>query len=169
MTVGTIYYAKQGHTYVLKFVGEIRYTMSCSLDRFLERLFERSDYDEIAIDLTETTTIDSTNLGLLAKIANVVRRRFNRKPPLHSTNRDVNQVLDSMGFDDVFDLCYEPRCAECPKTIRRLEVNEPSREEMARTLLDAHCALSDLNEQNRLEFKNIVGALQQRQTANSSS
>lgn len=169
MTVGAIFYAKQGHTYILKFVGDIRYTMSCSLDRFLERLFERDDFDTIAIDLTETTAIDSTNLGLLAKIANFARRRFNCKPPLHTTNRDVNQVLDSMGFDDVFELCYEPSCADCPKGVRRLEVDEPGRDEMARTMLDAHCLLSDLNEQNRIEFKNIVGALQQRQTAGSTS
>jgi anti-anti-sigma factor len=162
MAIGAIYYAKQDGAYILKFVGDIRYTMSCALDRFLDRLFKGSDFDSIAIDLTETTAIDSTNLGLLAKIANHSRTRFDRKPLLLSTSGNINAVLDSMGFDDVFDMCRETNCANCPRIARMLEIVEPSKEEMARTMLDAHCVLSDLNEHNQREFKQVVGALRSR-------
>ena len=162
MSVGAIYYAKQGRTYVLKFTGDIRYTMSCSLDQFLERLFEEDDFDEIAIDLTGVTGIDSTNLGLLAKVANQMRRRSPARPSLHSTNPDVNQVLLSMGLEDVFELCFDTDCRHCPKTTRLLAIGEPGKEEMARTMLDAHCVLSDLNEDNRREFRQVVGILRRR-------
>lgn len=161
MTNGAIYYAKRDATYVLKFVGEIRCTMGCALDEFLNRLFTRKDFDGIAIDLSDTVTIDSTNLGLLAKIANFMHSRFHRKPLLISTNADVNAVLDSMGFDDVFEIC---RCdGSCRlNDAELLQIDEPSRGAMARTMLDAHHTLSNLNEYNRREFKSVIGALRKR-------
>ncbi len=166
MTVGTILYARRQRTYILKFVGEIRYTMSCSLDQFLKQLFKRSDYDAITIDLTDTTSIDSTSLGLLAKVANFTRRRFGTKPTLYSHNCDVNRVLDSMGLDDVFELHCEPCEQGCPlEETQQLEVSEPDSQTLARTLLDAHCTLSDLNDSNRLEFRDIVGVLRQQQAS----
>ncbi len=165
MTVGTVLYAKHDNTYILKFVGEIRYTISCALDQFLRQLFERCDYNAITIDLTETTSIDSTSLGLLAKIANFTRRRFGRKPSLYSSNTDVNRVLDSMGLDDVFELHCEPCDGSCPPEAERLEVSEPDTKDMARTILDAHCALIDLNEKNKVEFRDIVGILRQQQVS----
>ncbi|MDX1606666.1 MAG: STAS domain-containing protein [Candidatus Competibacterales bacterium] len=168
MSVGAIYYAKQGRTYVLKFIGDIRYTMSCSLDQFLERLFDDSDFDAIAIDLTGVTAIDSTNLGLLAKVANQMRRRSSTKQSLHSTNPEVNQVLLSMGLEDVFELCFDNDCRSCPKTIRLLQISDPSKDEMARTMLDAHCVLSDLNDNNRREFRQVVSTLRRRTSGASS-
>ncbi|NIW77982.1 MAG: anti-sigma factor antagonist, partial [Calditrichae bacterium] len=71
---------------MLKFSGDIRYTMGCSLDDFLKKLFKRSDFETILIDLTETRSIDSTSLGLLAKIANFMQHQFHQKAPLVSTN-----------------------------------------------------------------------------------
>ena len=165
MTVGTVLYAKHNHTYILKFVGDIRYTISYSLDQFLRQLFERYDYDAITIDLTETTSIDSTSLGLLAKVANFTRRRFGRKPPLYSNNSDVNRVLDSMGLDDVFELHCEPCEDNDSLDAEQLEVSEADTKDMARTILDAHCTLRDLNEKNRIEFRDIVGILRQQQAS----
>ena len=155
--MGEIFYGKQGSSYVLKFVGDIRYTLSCSLDGFLDRLFKQTDYDQIMVDLTETTHIDSTNLGLLAKIANFVRARFSRKPYLVSTNDNINQVLDSMGFDDVFDRCGD--CQNCAESAAKLEDCHSSKARVAQVMLDAHTALCNINEHNRQEFKDVVGAL----------
>ncbi len=161
MTSGAIYYAKRDTIYVVKFVGDIRCTMSCALDEFLNRLFARGDFDRIAIDLTETTTIDSTNLGLLAKVANFMHGRFHRKPLLISTNDDVNAVLESMGFEDVFEICQcDGNCHLGDAEL--LQIDEPSRTAMARTMLDAHRTLSDLNDYNRQEFKSVIGALRKR-------
>lgn len=161
MTNGAIYYAKRDATYVVKFVGDIRCTMGCALDEFLDHLFGRNDFDTITIDLSEASTIDSTNLGLLAKVANFMHGRFHRKPLLISTNGDINAVLDSMGFDDVFELCRKDGDGRL-QSGEPLEIAEPSKHAMARTMLDAHRTLSDLNENNRQEFKSVIGALRKR-------
>ncbi|MBK9950073.1 MAG: STAS domain-containing protein [Candidatus Competibacteraceae bacterium] len=101
---GAAFYVKQGTTYILKLVGDMRYTMGCALADFLDGLFTHADYDDIVVDLTETHSIDSTSLGLLAKIANFNRQRFAHQTTLLSTNPDVNQILETMGFYEIFTI-----------------------------------------------------------------
>lgn len=159
MDTGAVFYGKQDHTYILKFVGDIRYTLGYSLDTFLNRLFEKKDFDDILIDLTETTAIDSTSLGLLAKVANFMRDRFDKKTTIISSNEDVNQVLDSVDFYEVFTICEE--CRADVGGAKQLPISQAPQEEMAKTLLDAHNVLSELSEDNRIRFKDVVEALKE--------
>ena len=79
MATGNLYCAKHAGGAVPKFVGQIRYTLgdgyrvSSSLESFLDTLFERKDFQAIRIDLTQTTSTDSANLGLLAKVGRFAR------------------------------------------------------------------------------------------------
>lgn len=157
MDAGTVLYAKQETTYVLKFVGEIRYTMGCSLENFLNQLFARHDYDDILIDLTEATTIDSTCLGLLAKIAIVVKSRFGRKTTLVSCNADINQILDGVGFAAVFNICDDREATVA--AYRQLPSLDPDKAQLTRILFEAHQILSELNEDNRHKFKSVLEVL----------
>ena len=59
---------KQG-IYVLKFIGEIRLNLCSTLDNLVESITQDPEFKTVVIDLTETEIIDSTTLGLLAKIA----------------------------------------------------------------------------------------------------
>ena len=157
MTAGKAFYAKQGNTYVIKLVGEIRYTMGCSLDDFLSQLFERSDFDDIIVDLSEVTCIDSTNLGLLAKIANFMQARFAKKTTLVSTNNDINQLLGNVGFQEVFNICDD--CLIPTETTLQLAVSDPSKATLTKTMFEAHSILSKLNDKNCQVFKSVVEAL----------
>lgn len=154
MDEGAAFYAKQGHSYILKLVGDIRYTMGCSLGDFLDDLFEQTDYDDIVVDLTQTHSIDSTSLGLLAKIANFISERFQRKTTLFSTNPDVNQVLDIMGFYDIFDI--RDTSETISESLQQLAIKEPGKEELTQIVFEAHRTLSELNPQNQETFKGVV-------------
>ncbi len=103
MGEGQILYAKVSNTYVLKFSGDVRYTICAPLSAFIKQL-QQQEFDDILIDLTETEGIDSTNLGLLARIANLVQDRFHRKTTVVSTNANVNRILETVGFYDVFTI-----------------------------------------------------------------
>src|SRR5512143_570812 len=102
MTAGQAFYAKQGDTLIIKLVGDIRYTMSCSVDDFLEQWFAKENGDKMQIDLSAVECIDSTSLGLLAKAANFMHTRFGNKVTLTSPNPDITQLLDNVGFTTVF-------------------------------------------------------------------
>lgn len=157
MEDGAAFYVKQGGTYVLKLVGDIRYTMGCALGDFLDGLFARADYDDIVVDMTQTHSIDSTSLGLLAKIANFSRSRFAHKTTLLSTNPDVNQVLDTMGFYDIFNIRDTGETISA--TLQQLATQEPCKDDLTRIVFEAHRTLSELNPRNQEAFKNVVESL----------
>lgn len=157
MRDGSAFYTKQGTTYIVKLVGDIRYTMGCALGDFLDELFARADFNDIVVDLTETQSIDSTSLGLLAKIANFSRGRGrdrDRKTTLLSTNPDVNQVLETMGFGEIFDIRDSGETIS--ETLRQLAITEPRKDDLTRIVFEAHQTLSDLNPYNQETFKGVV-------------
>lgn len=157
MSEPKILYTKQGNIYIIKFVGDIRYTMAYALDEFLNKLFRDTDYNGILLDLTEVTCIDSTGLGLLAKVANFVRDRFETQTTLVSTNRDINHILNSVGFYEIFHICDEiPVKAE---TLQPIPNKNLSKSGLSKTLFDSHHTLSQLNSKNRETFKDVIGIL----------
>lgn len=163
MQSGRILYAVHNGTYVLKLVGEVRVPMCASLDTFLEKMFLDHDLHAVLIDLTQTTAIDSTSLGLIAKISVFLQGKLKRKPVILSTNSDVNRILHSMGFEQVF-VILETATANQGK-LDELPSVEQSQNELTRNVIEAHRILMGLNEQNQETFKNLVDALEAEQQA----
>jgi anti-anti-sigma factor len=160
---GQILYAKVSNTYVLKFYGDLRYTICAPLSAFIKQL-QQLEFDDILIDLTEAEGIDSTNLGLLACIANLVQDRFQRKATVVSTNANVNRTLEIVGFYDVFTIDdQQPLPAVDARDLPRVTDQE---REIADAILKAHRTLAQLNEANREMFRSVVDALESELAAN---
>ena len=158
MEAGAAFYLKQGSTYILKLVGDVRYTMGCALGDFLDGLFAQADYDDIIVDLTETHSIDSTSLGLLAKIANFNRQHFAHSTTLLSSNPDVNQILENLGFYEIFNI--RDTGENISAALRQLAIPEPcSKDALTRIVYEAHRALSEINPRNQDAFKSVVDNL----------
>ena len=158
MESGAAFYIKQGNTYVLKLVGDVRYTMGCALGDFLDGLFAQADYDDIIVDLTDAHSIDSTSLGLLARIANFSHEHFAHKTTLLSTNPDVNQILENLGFYDIFNIRDTGETISA--TLRQLAIPDPcSKEALTRIVYEAHRTLSELNPNNQDAFKSVLDSL----------
>ena len=158
MKDGQILYAKVGSTYILKFTGDIRYTICAPLTTFITQLYGRDGYDDIVIDLTEADSIDSTNLGLLARIANLMDDRFGCRTTMVSTNENVNRTLETVGFFDVFTI--DDGHDSFVDDLQALPGGSSTEEEMARAILQAHRTLSELNDSNREMFRNVVEGLE---------
>ena len=75
MSTGRIQFAEMDGTFVLKFIGEIRLTLCSALDATIEKIFSSLNFSSIVIDLTESRSIDSTTLGLLAKLSILSRQK----------------------------------------------------------------------------------------------
>ena len=158
MREGQILYAKIEDTYVLKFSGDVRYTICAPLSAFIKQLKGQQGFDDILIDLTETEGIDSTNLGLLARIANLMQERFHRKSTVISTNPNINRTLEAMGFYDVFNI--DTQYSSPAVHGRSLPMVEEKEQEIADAILQAHRTLAQLNETNREMFRSVVEALE---------
>ncbi|MGM0575428.1 MAG: STAS domain-containing protein [Myxococcota bacterium] len=163
MADGDILYATHDGLCILKLIGDIRYTtgpaavISRSLNIFLDNLFEHEEFDHVLVDMTETTAIDSTNLGVLARLVTYMQERDAERPTLLSTRPDITRTLESIGFDRVFTIIEEPR--DLDHELERLPQVEGSQREMLEIVLDAHRRLMELNEDNREMFAPAVELL----------
>lgn len=144
--------------HVLKFVGDVRVTLGNTIDRYLEELLCCRSFRSVVIDLRETTGIDSTSLGLLAKIAIATEEKFGIVPTIISDNPDITRVLVSMGFDKVFVIVDKPVCSMTQ--LAELPIHALSECDMRKKVLEAHHLLMTLNEGNRLKFRDLVSALE---------
>ncbi|MBP0049480.1 STAS domain-containing protein [Marinobacterium sp. AK62] len=158
MSDGAIYYACRDGHYVLKFFGDVRLTLCSTIERHLDSVLERDNITDSLVDLTETDNIDSTSLGLIAKLAIKAEKKGMPKPTLVSTSEDITRVLLSMGFDQVFVLVPELPSDRCE--LKQVPFVQESEEEVRARILDAHKVLSELNDSNREAFKDLVATLE---------
>lgn len=158
MTTGKIQFAEAQGTFVLKFIGDVRLTLCAALDAYIEKIFSVLSFKAIVIDLTETECIDSTSLGLLAKLSILSRQKVGFLPTLVSNHEDMNRLLQSMGFDQVFNIVPEstPTCEE----LQDLPAQMLSEDKVKHKVLEAHRILMDLNDSNREAFRDLVSALE---------
>lgn len=159
MSTGKILAADYRHMAMLKFVGDVRVLMSSTLDAYCSGLYRRPILDAMLIDLTETRGIDSTALGLLAKMAIQLRNRFNVIPTIVSTNPDITRTLKSMSFDLIFKIVDHVPKPQQPQQYNELQQAKESEDTVREKVIDAHLTLMTLSEENRLEFQDLVQAL----------
>ena len=158
MSSGTIQFAEQNGTFILKFVGEVRLTLCSVLDATIEKIFNASNFSTIVIDLTETSSIDSTTLGLLAKLSILSRQKVGLLPTVVTTHPDITRLLESMGFDQVFNIVNKP--LPCPECLADLPSQDQSEEVVRSKVLEGHRILMGINDSNREAFRDLVSALE---------
>lgn len=158
MSSGKIQFAEHDGTFVLKFVGEIRLTLCSSLDTTIEHIFAASNFSSIIIDLTETASIDSTTLGLLAKLSILSRQKVGLLPTVVTTHADISRLLESMGFDQVFNIVDQP--LPCPEILTDLPAQDQSEALVKAKVIEAHRILMDLNDSNHESFRDLVNVLE---------
>jgi len=161
MSTGKIQFAEKGGVFALKFTGEIRLTFCSALDAAIEQIFSAPNFSSIVIDLTETRSIDSTTLGLLAKLSILSRRKIGLLPTLVTTCPDITRLISSMGFDQVFNIVSQPVLE--PEALMELPAQDQSEETVKAKVIEAHQILMSLNESNRETFRDLVSVLERAQ------
>lgn len=162
MEQGSVLHANHEGVHVLRFLGDIRYPLSPSVDRFLQRLFAAGLPAGFVVDLTETKSIDSTNLGLVARIAERMRKGGGSRVTIVCDQPDINYVLTGMGFDAVFRIVESSK--PLPGEVQVLTESEADCNAVADVVLQAHRMLMAMNEHNREMFRDVVAAIEQERT-----
>ena len=160
MIPGKIQFAENQGTWLVKLCGEIRLTLCQALETFLEKVTSDPEFCSIIIDASEASTIDSTVLGLLAKLSIKTQHLFNLMPVLISTRWDITRILLSMGFDKIF-IIVEHMDKSVAFSMHDLG-SDISNDEQAnqQRVLDAHRTLMSLNDNNRKAFRELVEQLE---------
>jgi anti-anti-sigma factor len=155
MPDGRVTHSHKDDVHVLHYSGRVDYTLAPALQRYLDRLFEGAPVGGFVFDLREASLLDSTNLGLLARVAERVRACCGRRCALVSTSDDITDVLRSMGFEEIFDIVADdPAIKGAPD--EEIAIERPSQDDLMRTMLEAHRTLVTLNDKDREKFQDVV-------------
>jgi anti-anti-sigma factor len=174
MNTGKIFISDQSDTYLLKFVGDVRLTLSASLSHYLDTLLENSHVKQVIVDMLEAEGADSTTLGLIAKLGLHCRKHYSINVQLFCHNPSILRTLECMGFDEIIDIFSQsPEINGELRTFNALretskEASEEVLEETADTkidklreqVLESHKVLRQLNPENSVEFSDLIKALE---------
>lgn len=164
MTQGHVTHAEKQGVHVLRYFGAVNFMLAPGLQRFVEHLIHDGNVSGLVFDLTSAESLDSTNLGLMARVNEQLRCSGAANSVIISSNEDIDTVLRSMGFDQMFDLVPADGDGDghAPAEVSSEDVPAvvPSSGELRRVMLDAHHALVRMSEAGRLEFEPVVACLE---------
>ncbi len=156
MSKGRYLYRRDGARVFFKMKGYLKFTESFGLDHLIDTLLGQ-EIDQVLIDLNDVTYIDSTNLGIIARIAEAMRQKKSTLT-IFSGNDDVNDILASVGFDKVCLILNEHEDLRNLEEISSLDVQG---KEMAESMIRAHRKLIEMNDGNREIFQDIIELMEE--------
>jgi anti-anti-sigma factor len=158
---GKILVSEHDSSYVIKLTGDVRVTLCTSLSKYMDAIFHTDKISEVVVDMINAEGVDSTTLGLLAKLAIHCNNRYQLKPVVFCPDESLYQTLMVMGLDDVFDITQS--VPERSDVCEELAVITPSIDESREQVLEAHRLLSSFNERNKQEFIDLIRTLEESQ------
>ncbi len=160
MSNGRVLMASHQGKYVIKLTGDVRMTLCTTIDSCLNTMVLDPAFTSVTVDVTEADGIDSTSLGLLAKISRLAAPIMGHIPLLISSHRDITRIIESMGFKDrVFTIVQHKELAEAAN-LQEADIT-PLDENIARDrVIEAHKILMSLNENNRQAFRELVEGIE---------
>lgn len=158
MRSGQILVADHEGVYVIKMTGDVRLTLCISFDQFIDAMLAAPNFSSVLFDLSEADAVDSTTLGLMAKISLLAQEKCNIVPVILATNDSIKRILDTMGFADIFTIVNQLSVNIQPeKSLDSLPADE---NQVKETVIEAHKILMGLNEKNNETFRNLVVMLE---------
>ncbi|HEY3494850.1 MAG TPA: STAS domain-containing protein [Polyangiaceae bacterium] len=153
-------YARAGDAVVLALQGRVHYAFGSRLRAFFDELSERLRGAKLFVDLRSVEAIDSTGMGLLARLGLAARER-GRGAVIVCSNDDVCLCLHSAAFGELFE--FSERwpfdetlvLGEVP-----LGASGVTEEQLGPVMLEAHRDLAALSDQNRRTFADVIAALE---------
>lgn len=157
---GAIYTARIDAIEYIKFKGTIRYSHCSGLEAHIENLFNKKDFEDIAIDMVEARVLDSTALGLLARISIEQNKQTKRKPVILIAEGELLNILNRVCFDQVFNIVLSDSLST-GHNFEQLSNDEDDENKTLQRVVKAHQDLARLADENASLYKDITNALKQ--------
>lgn len=159
---GKILAARIDSVEYIRFVGVIRYSNCAGLEAHIENIFSKPDFSEIAIDLELAEMLDSTALGLLARISIELKKSSENKPVIFIQKGELAHILKRVCFDQVFNIVAKSNGADNLNFVELASISK-NEEEVLACVVDAHRSLAEISESNKQYFTDITQALTKRE------
>jgi anti-anti-sigma factor len=159
MASGHVTHAERDGVHVLRYFGRVDYMSAPAIKRFTDDLVGQK-LCGLVFDLSEAENLDSTNLGLLARVADRALNRCGCRSVIVSTREDINCVLTSMGFDQIFTIVRDPTPVTQTAAGDELESTPTAEVELRNVMIEAHRMLMGMSEAGRVQFEDVVKCLE---------
>ena len=159
MGSGDVLVAEHQGGHLLKFTGDIRVNLCGALDEHIEKIVSDKCVDDVTIDLLDADGLDSTALGLLAKLSIHCQRDRGFTVKVFCNNVNILRVFEAMGFYEIFTISSKASDSKMNVMLEILEVQRLPMSEVRHQVLDAHQTLAKLNPANDREFEDLIAAL----------
>jgi anti-anti-sigma factor len=158
LSTGKILVSDKDGNYLIKFSGDVRVNLCGSLNHHMAAIFGSTDVQHVVIDMLEAECVDSTTLGLIAKLALHCRKEYNINMQLFCQNPSILRTLDCMSFDEIIDICQE--VPDIDADLHAIETVNSDIDEVRRQVLEAHKLLTQLSPDSSKEFTDLIRALE---------
>lgn len=154
MDPSSILVAKLEDTAIVRVIGKGSFKNASALKQFAESI--RNDgVSKIILDMKECVHMDSTFMGVLAGISS--RQKSAGLPPpvlthLKSRNREL---LETLGLDRILTL-EDTETSQSTQFNQIQPIDESSKQEVARTMLEAHEQLVEADSTNAAKFQDVI-------------
>jgi anti-anti-sigma factor len=159
LSQGKILISDKADHYLLKLVGDVRLTLSGTLNRYMEVLFGQNQVQSVVVDMLDADGVDSTTLGLIAKLGLHCRECYHMNVKLFCKNPSIIRTLECMGFDEIIDI-FQQSPNDLDAELRSLDEVPTAVGEVRKQVLEAHKLLLKLNPKNSAEFTDLINALE---------
>ena len=159
MSQGQILISDKADHYLIKLVGDVRLTLSGSLNRYMDVLFGNNNVQSVVVDMLDAKAVDSTTLGLIAKLGLHCREQYQMNVKLFCQNPSIIRTLECMSFDEIIDI-FQQSPDEFDAELRCLDAVTSEVDEVRQQVLEAHKLLIKLNPKNGAEFTDLINALE---------
>lgn len=164
MDAGKILLAQHQGQYVIELSGDVRLTLCATIEACLQKMFADPGFVSVTFDVRRAQCLDSTTLGLMAKISFMAQKINAKVPSIISDQPDITRLLTIMGFSGPVFIIL----GQVPENLRQVEqmtgqelatCNCNEQEAKAR-MIEAHKILMSINRDNHEQFKDLVQALE---------
>lgn len=158
MHSGKVLAGCKAQVFYLRFTGDVRLPWCVTLEDYCSYVLQNKEVDALLVDLSGAANLDSTTLGILAKIGQAALQKLGSKAEIYLHDSSIQRLLQSMGFDALFSMHLEapPSAPDLPV----LPLGDCDEDEIKESVIDAHRTLMDMNQRNTRKFQDLVETLE---------
>ncbi len=153
-------------TALLRVQGRGSFKVSPPMKQFIHQVIHTASADRILIEMSDCSGMDSTFMGVVAGIACYIKRKPAFSFKLINLSEKNKKLLVTLGVDRVVDYSLSTTEEEQDLLNRlngssqTLETDTSNKLETAKSTLEAHETLVEINPDNLGKFKSVLEYLQ---------
>jgi anti-anti-sigma regulatory factor len=159
--------AYMGRTAVIRVEGRGSFRISAPMKRFIHQVINTESADYVLIDMSKCSGMDSTFMGVVAGIACYIKSKPAFSFKLINLSEKSQELLITLGVNRVVDYSLSATekekhmLSELNGSSQTLESDLSNKLDTAKTTLEAHEALVEINPDNLGKFKSVLEYLQE--------